>query len=125
MTHPVLHHQADLANRPAGQMLIVTTDSIPGYRVVQVLGLVRGNTVRTRNIGMDILASLRTIVGGEVNEYTKMLAQSREQALDRMHAEALAMRANAVVGLRVTTSTVMQGAAEILTYETAVVIQVD
>jgi uncharacterized protein YbjQ (UPF0145 family) len=104
-------------------MLVTTTDDAPGHRVVRVLGLVRGNTVRTRNIGADILAGLRNLVGGEVNEYTKMLAQSREQSIDRMRAEALALGANAILGVRFTTSTVMQGAAEILAYGTAVVVE--
>lgn len=108
---------------PVDTMLVVTTDEVPGQRVVKVLGLVRGNTVRTRNLGSDFLAGLRNLVGGEVNQYTKMLSQSREQALDRLRAEAYSRGANAVVGLRITTSTVMQGAAEILAYGTAVVIE--
>ncbi|MCB9748764.1 MAG: YbjQ family protein [Myxococcales bacterium] len=106
-------------------MMITTIDSVPNYRVVRVLGLVRGNTVRTRNVGMDILAGFRNLVGGEVSQYTAMLAQSREQSLDRLRAEALALGANAVVGLRITTSTVMAGAAEILAYGTAVIIEPD
>ena len=101
-------------------ILLTSTDEVPGYRVIRVFGLVKGNTVRARNIGRDIVAGLRSIVGGEVVEYTKMLAQSREQALDRLKAQAFRMGANAVVGLRVTTSTVMQGSAEILAYGTAV-----
>jgi uncharacterized protein YbjQ (UPF0145 family) len=104
-------------------MLIVTSDEVPGHRVVRVLGLVRGNTVRTRNVGADLLAGLRNLVGGEVNQYTRMLAQSREQALDRMCAEALELGGNAIVGARMTTSTVMQGAAELLAYGTAVVVE--
>lgn len=104
-------------------MLLVSTDEVPGYRIVQVFGLVKGNTVRARNIGTDIVAGFRSIVGGEVVEYTKMLAQSREQALDRLKSEAFRLGANAVVGLRVTTSTVMQGSAEILAYGTAVRIE--
>lgn len=110
---------------PDGDMLLCTTDAAPGHRIVKVLGLVRGNTVRTRNIGADFLAGLRNLVGGEVNQYTRMLAQSREQALDRWRAEALQIGANAIVGLRITTSTVMQGAAEILAYGTAVIVEVD
>jgi uncharacterized protein YbjQ (UPF0145 family) len=106
-----------------GGMLVCTTDEIPGYRIVNVLGLVRGNTVRTRNIGVDFLAGLRNIVGGEVGGYTAMLSQSREQALDRMRAEALQKGANAIVGMRMATSTVMQGAAELLAYGTAVVVE--
>jgi uncharacterized protein YbjQ (UPF0145 family) len=107
----------------SGGMLVCTTDEVPGYRITKVLGMVRGNTVRTRNIGVDFLAGLRNLVGGEVSQYTAMLAQSREQALDRMRAEALQMGANAIVGLRLTTSTVMQGAAELLAYGTAVSIE--
>lgn len=104
-------------------MLLVTSDLVPGHRIVEVIGLVRGNTVRTRNVGADFLAGLRNLVGGEVNQYTRMLAQSREQALDRLRDEALEVGANAVVALRITTSTVMAGAAEILAYGTAVVIE--
>lgn len=112
------------AGRP-GEMLVTTTDAVPNYRVLKVLGLVRGNTVRARNVGRDFLAGLKSMVGGEVGTYTAMLAQSREQALDRLRAEALELGANAVVGMRITTSTVMQGAAEILAYGTAVVIEPD
>jgi uncharacterized protein YbjQ (UPF0145 family) len=119
---PAVLHAADLAHRRGGEMLVTTTESIVGYRIVRVLGLVRGNTVRTRNLGQDFLAGLRNLVGGEVTQYTAMLSQSREQALDRMRAEALALGANAVVAMRLTTSTVMAGAAEILAYGTAVVV---
>ncbi|WP_373372024.1 YbjQ family protein [Nannocystis radixulma] len=103
-------------------MLVTTTESVPGYRVVRVLGLVRGNTVRTRNLGQDFLAGLRNIVGGEVTQYTAMLSQSREQALDRMRADALALGANGIIAMRLATSTVMAGAAEILAYGTAVIL---
>ena len=122
MTHPALPHSQEIAHRP-GEMMLSTADDVPGARVVHTLGLVRGNAVRVRNIGVDILASFRNLIGGEVGGYTKMLAQTREQALDRMRAEALALGANAVVGLRMTTSMVMQGAAEILCYGTAVVVE--
>ena len=122
MNHPALPQPHELAQR-AGDMMLSTADTIPGARRVRTLGLVRGNAVRVRNIGVDILASFRNLVGGEVGGYTKMLAQTREQALDRMRAEALALGANAVVGLRMTTSMVMQGAAEILCYGTAVVVE--
>jgi uncharacterized protein YbjQ (UPF0145 family) len=115
---------AKSAMQRAGGVLVVTTDEIPGYQIVRVIGLVRGNTVRTRNVGVDILAGLRNLVGGEVEGYTAMLSQSREQALDRLRAECLAHGGNAVVGLRMTTAAVMQGAAEILAYGTAVVIEV-
>ncbi len=113
---------AAIMPRP-GEMMLSTADGVPGTRIVRTLGLVRGNAVRVRNIGVDILAGFRNLVGGEVGGYTKMLAQTREQALDRMRAEALALGANAVVGLRMTTSMVMQGAAEILCYGTAVVVE--
>ncbi|MEZ4380707.1 MAG: YbjQ family protein [Nannocystaceae bacterium] len=122
-TTPALRNAAALASRPGGAMMMTTTDEVAGYRIVRVLGLVRGNTVRTRNVGHDFLAGLRTLVGGEVTRYTAMLAQSREQALDRLRAEALELGANAVVGLRITTSTVMAAAAEILAYGTAVIIE--
>jgi uncharacterized protein YbjQ (UPF0145 family) len=104
-------------------MMIVTSESIPGARVVKTLGLVRGNTIRARHIGHDILAVFRNVVGGEIGEYTKLLAESREQALDRMRDEAQRLGANAVVGMRFATSVVMAGAAELLAYGTAVVVE--
>lgn len=104
-------------------MIVVTTFEIPGKRIARVLGLVRGNTVRTRHVGKDILALLRNVVGGEVREYTKLLAESREQALDRMLEEARSLGANAIVGLRFMTSDVGAGMAEMLAYGTAVVIE--
>lgn len=100
-----------------------TTDALPGYRIVRSLGLVRGNTIRARHMGHDIMAALKTIVGGEIDEYTKMLGEAREQSLDRMRGEAVQLGGNAVVGVRFTTSTVLQGAAEILAYGTAVVVE--
>jgi uncharacterized protein YbjQ (UPF0145 family) len=104
-------------------MIIVTTDSIEGKRIIKVLGLVRGNTIRARHIGKDILAGLKGIVGGEIAEYTKMVAESREQCLDRLTEEAESLGANAVVALRFTTASMMQGAAELLAYGTAVLIE--
>ncbi len=104
-------------------MILVTTDQIPGKRIVKVFGLVRGNSIRARHIGKDIMAVLRNIAGGEITEYTKMVAESREQALDRMAAEADAAGANAVVGVRFGTSSMMQGAAELLAYGTAVTVE--
>ena len=101
-------------------LFVVTTDAPTGFRVVETLGLVRGNTIRARNIGHDITAAFKSIVGGEISEYTKMMAESREQALDRMRAEAVAIGANAVVGVRFTTSMIMAGSSEILAYGTAV-----
>jgi uncharacterized protein YbjQ (UPF0145 family) len=104
-------------------MMIVTTDLIPGKKVVRTLGLVRGNTIRARHVGKDILAGLKGLVGGEIAEYTKMVAESREQCLDRLSEEAEAMGANAVVGLKFTTASMMQGAAELLAYGTAVLVE--
>ncbi|VAW17104.1 UPF0145 protein TM_0763 [hydrothermal vent metagenome] len=101
-------------------MLIATTETVSGHEIAQTLGVARGNTVRARNIGTDILAGLRNLVGGEVGEYTKLIAESREQALDRMIDNAKSMGADAVVGVRFTTSMVTQGAAEILVFGTAV-----
>jgi len=104
-------------------MIVVTTPEVSGRRVVEVLGLVRGNTIRARNVGRDILAVMRNIAGGEVTEYTKMLAEAREQAIDRMTAEAEALGADAVLSVRFQTSMVMSGAAEMLCYGTAVVLE--
>jgi uncharacterized protein YbjQ (UPF0145 family) len=103
-------------------MIVVTTDEIAGRRIDRVLGLVRGNTIRARHVGADIMAHLRNAAGGEVFEYTKMLAEAREQAIDRMLEEARAMGADAVVGVRFSTSEVMKGAAEMMCYGTAVVL---
>jgi uncharacterized protein YbjQ (UPF0145 family) len=104
-------------------MLLVTTFEIPGKRIVKVLGLVKGNTVRAQHLGHDLMAHLRNLVGGEVTDYTKMVAECREQALDRMAAQAQANGANAVVGVRFGTAEVMQGAAELLAYGTAVIVE--
>jgi uncharacterized protein YbjQ (UPF0145 family) len=104
-------------------MIITTTETLPGRRIVRVLGLVRGNTIRARHIGRDIGAAIRNLAGGEVREYTKMMAEAREQAIDRMKEEAERTGANAVLGVRFTTSMIMQGAAEILCYGTAVVVE--
>jgi uncharacterized protein YbjQ (UPF0145 family) len=103
-------------------MIVVTTGSIEGRQIVRTLGLVRGNTIRARHIGRDIMAGLRSIVGGEVSEYTKLMGEAREQALDRMVEEARTLGANAVIGTRFQTSVVMSGAAELLAYGTAVVV---
>ena len=101
-------------------MIISTVSHVPGFRVSQTLGMVRGSTIRSRHLGKDVLAVFRNIAGGEIHEYTKMLAEAREQAVDRMLEEAEAMGADAVIGLRFQTSTVMSGAAEMLCYGTAV-----
>ncbi len=101
-------------------MMITPASSIAGQRVTKTLGLVRGNTIRARHVGKDILAALKSIVGGEIEEYTKMMAQSREQAVDRMLAEAKEIGADAILDVRFTTSYVMGGAAEILATGNAV-----
>jgi uncharacterized protein YbjQ (UPF0145 family) len=101
-------------------MIYVTSDTVPGMKIVKTLGMVRGNTIRARHIGKDILAVFKNIVGGEIEEYTKMLAESREQSIDRMLENAEALGADAVVTVRFTTSNVMQGASELLAYGTAV-----
>ncbi len=104
-------------------MILLTTDQIPGKRIIKVFGLVRGNTIRARHIGKDLLAGLKNIVGGEISDYTKMMAESREQALDRLIEDAEAVGANAVVGVRFATTSMMQGAAEFLVYGTAVTVE--
>ena len=103
-------------------MEISTTNNIYGKEIKKHLGLVTGNTIRARHLGRDIIAIFRMLVGGEISEYTKMMTEAREQALDRMKEQAQAAGGNAVVEVRFSTSMVMQGAAEILVYGTAVVI---
>ena len=104
-------------------MMLATTDSVPGKRIIRTMGLVRGNTIRARHVGRDILAGLKGIVGGEISEYTKMIAEAREQALDRLVEEAESKGANAIVCVRFTTASMMQGAAELLAYGTAVIVE--
>ena len=101
-------------------MIVTTTDFIPDREIGDILGIARGSTVRARNIGGDIFAGLKNIVGGEIDEYTKLQAQSREQALNRMIKDAQKLNADAVINVRFMTSMVMQGASEILAYGTAV-----
>lgn len=101
-------------------MIIVTTSDVPGMEIVSTLGLVRGNSIRARHLGRDIMAALRNVAGGEIREYTKMMAEAREQAIDRMIEEAEALDADAVVAVRFQTSMVVSGAAEMLCYGTAV-----
>ena len=101
-------------------MIVLTTSNVPGREITEALGLVRGATVRAHHLGNDIIAYMRNLVGGEVNEYTKMLAEAREQALDRMIEEAEKLGANAVVTVRFSTSDIASGAAEVLVYGTAV-----
>ncbi len=106
-------------------MIVVTSNQIPGYRISRTHGLVRGNTIRARHLGLDFLAILRNLAGGEVREYTKMLAEAREQSIDRMLDEADSLGANAVVAVRFQTSMVQSGAAEMLCYGTAVTIEAE
>jgi len=117
-------------------MIVVSTDFVPGKRIVKTLGLVKGNTIRARlvktlglvkgntirarHIGKDVLAAMKNLMGGEIEEYTKMVAESREQSLDRMVEQARELGADAVINVRFTTSSMMQGAAELLAYGTAV-----
>lgn len=104
-------------------MIVTASESVAGYRTVKDLGLVRGNTIRARHVGRDLLAGLKSIVGGEIEEYTKMMGEAREQATDRMLAQADELGANAVVSARFSTSYLMGGAAEILAFGTAVIIE--
>ena len=103
-------------------MILVNTDFVPGKTIKKNLGLVTGNTIRARHLGRDIMAFLRQIVGGEISDYTKMMAESREQALDRMVEEAERLGANAIINIRFSTSTIIQSASEILAYGTAVIV---
>ncbi len=101
-------------------MIVTTTDNIPNKQIIEIIDIARGSTVRARNIGRDIFAGLKNIVGGEISEYTQLQAQSREQAMERMIQDGKKMGADAIVNVRLTTSMVMQGASEILAYGTAV-----
>ncbi|MFH1977770.1 MAG: YbjQ family protein [Candidatus Aenigmatarchaeota archaeon] len=104
-------------------MLLTTTETITGKKIVQTIGLVRGNTIRAKWFGKDIVAGLRNIVGGELKEYTEMLTEARQQAIQRMEQEAKKMGANAVICVRFTTAQTMAGAAELLAYGTAVIVK--
>ena len=104
-------------------MIVVSADFVAGKQVKKTLGLVKGNTIRARHLGRDIMAVFKNIVGGEISDYTKMIAESREQSLDRMKEEAEKLGANAVINVRFSTSYVMSSAAEILAYGTAVVVE--
>ena len=101
-------------------MIVVTTEHIEGRKITETLGLAKGSTIRARHVGRDVMAGLRNIVGGEVKDYTVMLAQAREEALQRMIEQAGKMGANAIIGARFVTSMVMSGAAEMVAYGTAV-----
>jgi len=104
-------------------VMVVTTHSIAGQRIVRTIGMVKGNTIRARHLGHDLLAGLKNMVGGEISDYTKMIAECREEALDRMIGQAVANGANAVVGVRFASAEMMEGAAELLAYGTAVVVE--
>ena len=104
-------------------MLIVNSEYLAGYRITEHLGLVRGNTIRAKHLGKDIMAALRTLVGGEIKEYTEMLGESRNESVRRMKAEAEKLGADAIINVRFVTSNVMAGAAELLAYGTAVKIE--
>lgn len=104
-------------------MIVVTLEKIEGKRIVKTLGIARGSTIRAKHVGKDIIASLRGIVGGEITEYTQLMAQSREEATERMIQQAEKMGANAIVGTRFMTSMIAAGAAEFLAYGTAVIVE--
>ncbi len=104
-------------------MIVVSSGQVEGKTIARTLGMVKGSTVRARHLGRDITASLRGLVGGEIEEYTKLMAEAREQAIHRMEEEAEKIGANAIVDVRFMTSMVMSGAAEILVYGTAVVVE--
>jgi len=101
-------------------MIITTGELIPGKKIVEILGIARGSTVRARNVGRDIVAGLKNIVGGEISEYTQLQAEAREQAMQRMTEDAKKLGADAVINLRMNTSVITQGASEMLAYGTAV-----
>ena len=104
-------------------MILTTTETVAGRKIGRLLGMVRGNTIRSRHLGRDIMAGFKNIVGGEIPDYTKMMAESREQAVDRMIEDAERLGANAVVSIRFATTSMMQSAAELLVYGTAVVLE--
>ena len=104
-------------------MILTTTTEIPGKRAVKIVGLVKGSTVRSRHIGHDLTAAMKNITGGEIRQYTKLMAESREQSLDRMREQATKLGANAIIGVRFVTSEIMQNAAELLVYGTAVIVE--
>jgi uncharacterized protein YbjQ (UPF0145 family) len=106
-------------------MILSTTETIPGKKIIEIIGIARGSTVRARNVGRDFFAGLKNIVGGEISEYTQLQAESREQAFQRLVQDAERMGADAVVNIRLTTAMIMQGTAEILAYGTAVKIETE
>lgn len=109
-----------LKNKNMDNIVVTTGAKVPGKKIVKVLGIVKGNTVRARNVGRDIGAGLKSIVGGEVKTYTDMTTNSRDEAYNRMVNEALELKADAIINVRFTTSMIMQGASEMLAYGTAV-----
>ena len=104
-------------------MIVVNTETLPGYVILEAKGLVQGNTIRAKHVGRDIVANLKNMIGGELKGYTELLVEARRQALERMLAQAEQLGANAVLNVRFTTSAVMQGAAELYAYGTAVVVE--
>ncbi len=104
-------------------MIITTSDQVEGKKITKTIGLVRGSTIRARHVGRDIMAGLRGLVGGEIVDYTKMMAEAREQAIQRMVEDAEKQGANAIVGMKFTTSMIMSNASEILAYGTGVVVE--
>ena len=104
-------------------MILTTSDKLEGKKITKTIGLVRGSTIRARHVGRDIMAGLRSLVGGEIVDYTKMMAEAREQAIKRMVEDAEKKGANAVVSMRFTTSMIMSNASEILAYGTGVVVE--
>ncbi len=104
-------------------MIITTSDHVEGKSIVKTIGLVKGNTIRARHVGEDFMAGLKKIVGGEIGQYTKMMSEAREEAIKRMEEDAKSNGANAIVGMRLATSMIMQNASEVLAYGTAVVLE--
>ncbi|AHB14281.1 MULTISPECIES: YbjQ family protein [Dehalococcoides] len=104
-------------------MILTNTEDVAGHKIIKNLGLVKGNTIRAKHLGKDIMASLRSIVGGEIEEYTQMLDEARNEALKRMEAEAKEKGANAIICIRFSTSAVMQNASEVMAYGTAVIVE--
>ncbi|MFD2443058.1 YbjQ family protein [Bacillus sp. CGMCC 1.16607] len=104
-------------------MIIVTTDYVPGKEIKELMGFVKGNTIQSKHIGKDILAGLRTIVGGEITEYTEMMDEARQKAIGRMVEDAKSKGANAIIGMRLQSASLMQNASEIIAYGTAVLVE--
>ncbi len=102
------------------ELIITTTLEIPNKKIIKILGIAKGNTIRARHIGRDVMAGFKTIIGGEIKSYTQMTTQAREEAFNRMINQAIKMKADAIIGVRFSTSMIMQGASEMLAYGTAV-----